>query len=44
MTRHRKFLHDYVPSDFGHVLLRDDGPCKLVGMGKVQIKLNNGNE
>ena len=22
----------------------DDEPCKIVGMGKVQIKLNNGNE
>ena len=30
--------------DFGHVLLGDDEPCKIVGMGNVQIKLNNGNE
>ena len=22
----------------------DDEPCKIVGVGKVQIKLNNGNE
>ena len=22
----------------------DDEPCKIVGMGKVQIKVNNGNE
>ena len=22
----------------------DDEPCKIVGMGKVQIKLKNGNE
>ena len=22
----------------------DDEPCKIVGKGKVQIKLNNGNE
>ena len=43
-TPHRKFFHDYVPCDFGHVLLGDDEPCKIVGMGKVQIKLNNGNE
>ena len=41
---HRKFFHDYVPGDFGHVLLGNDEPCKIVGMGKVQIKLNNGNE
>jgi hypothetical protein len=24
--------------------LGDDEPCKIVGMGKVQIKLNNGNQ
>ena len=41
-TTHRKFFHDYVPSDFGHVLLGGDEPWKIVGMGKVQIKLNNG--
>ena len=40
-TPHRKFFHDY---DFGHVLLGDDEPCKIVGMGKVWIKLNNENE
>ena len=43
-TPHRKFFHDYVPHDFGHVLLGDDEWCKIVGMGKVEIKLNNGNE
>ena len=43
-TPHRKFFHDYVSSDFGHVLLGDDQPCKIVGMGKVWINLNNGNE
>ena len=43
-TPHRKFFHDYVPNDFGNVLLGDDEPCKIVGMGKVWIKLNNGNE
>ena len=41
---HRKFFHDYVPRNFGHVLLGDDEPSKIVGMGKVQIKLKNGNE
>ena len=41
---HRKFFHDYVSGDFGHVLLGDDEPCKIVGMCKVHIKLNNGNE
>ena len=39
-TPHRKLFHDYVQGDFGHVLLGDDEPCKIVGMGK----LNNGNE
>ena len=43
-TPHRKFLHDYVLGDFGHVLLGGDEPCKIVGMGKVKIKLNNVNE
>ena len=43
-TPHRKFFHDYVQGDFGHVLLGDDEPCKLVGKGKVRIKLNNGND
>ena len=43
-TPHRKFFHDYVPGDFGYVLLWDVEPCKIVGMFKVQIKLNNGNE
>ena len=30
--------------DFGHVLLGGDEPYKIVGMGKVRIKLNNANE
>ena len=40
-TPHRKFFHDYVQGDFGHVLLWDDEPCKIVGKGKVWITLNN---
>ena len=43
-TPHRKFFHDYVQGDFRHVLLGDDEPCKIVGKGKVRIKLNNGSE
>ena len=31
-TLHRKFLHDYVPGDFVHVLLADDESCKIVGI------------
>ena len=43
-TPHRKLFHDYVLGDFGHVLLGDDESCKIFGMGKVRIKLNNENE
>ena len=43
-TPHRKFFHDYVQGDFGHVLLGDGEPCKIVGKSKVRIKLNNGSE
>ena len=43
-THHRKFFYDYVQGDFGYVLLGDDEPCKIVGKGKVRIKLNNGND
>ena len=38
-TPYRKLFHDYVESDFGHVLLGDDEPCKIVGVGEVRIKL-----
>jgi hypothetical protein len=41
---HRKYFQDYVQGDFGQVYLDDDEPCKIVGMGKVQIKLKNGNQ
>ena len=44
MSPHRKLFHDYVLGNFGHVLLGGDGPCKIFGMDKVLIKLNNGNE
>ena len=36
-TPHRKFFHDYVQGDFGHVLLGDDEPCKIVGKGKIRM-------
>ena len=41
---YRKFLHDYVPCDFVHVLLGDDEPCKIVGKVKIQLKLKSGNQ
>ena len=41
---HRKFFHDYVLGDFRHVLSVDDEQCKIVGIGKVWIKLNNGDK
>jgi hypothetical protein len=43
-TPHRKHFLDYVQGDFGQVHLGDDAPCKIVGMGKVQIKKKNGNQ
>jgi hypothetical protein len=43
-TPHRKYFQEYVQGDFGQVYLSGDEPCKIVGMGKVQIKLKNGNQ
>jgi hypothetical protein len=43
-TPHRKHFLDYVQGDFGQVHLGEDAPCKIVGMGRVKIKQNNGNQ
>ena len=43
-THNRKYFHDYVQGDFGHVLLGDDEPCKIVGMGELRINLKSGGE
>lgn len=43
-TPHRKYFQDYVQCDFGQVRLDNDKPCNIVGKGKVQIKLQNGNQ
>jgi len=43
-TPDRKHFHDYVQGDFGQVRLSDDKPCKIIGMGKVFIKQQNGNQ
>jgi hypothetical protein len=43
-TPHRKHFQDYVQGDFGQVCLGNDEPCKIIRMGKVQIKLKNGNQ
>jgi hypothetical protein len=43
-TPHRKHFQDYVHGDFEQVYLGDNEPCKIVGMGKVQIKIKNENE
>jgi len=32
-TPMRKHFNDYVQGDFGQVLLGDDKPCKILGMG-----------
>eukprot|EP00253_Pinus_taeda_P002476 PITA_02476 len=42
-TPDKKYFHDYVQGDFGQVRLGDDKPCKIVGMGKVLVKQQNGN-
>ena len=43
-TPNRKYVKDYVQGDFGQVYFGDDEPCKIVGMGKIQITLKNGNQ
>jgi len=43
-TPDRKHFHDYVQRDFGQVQLGDDKPCKIVRMGTVFIKQQNGNK
>ena len=43
-TPERKHFHDYVQGDFGQVHLGDDKPCKIIGMGKVFINKQNGNQ
>ena len=37
-TPDKKHFHDYVQGDFGQVLLGDDKPYKIIGMGKVLVK------
>jgi len=43
-TPDKKYFHDYVQGDFGQVHFGDDKPCKIVGMGKVLVKHQNGNQ
>eukprot|EP00253_Pinus_taeda_P026322 PITA_26322 len=43
-TPARKHFYDYVQGYFGQVRLGDDKPCKIVGMGIVFIKQQNGNQ
>ena len=43
-TPHKKYFQDYVQGDFEQVSLGDDKPCNTIGKGKVQIKLQNGNQ
>jgi hypothetical protein len=43
-TPDRKHFLDYVQGDFGQVQLGDNRPCKIVGMGNVKIKQQNGNQ
>ena len=43
-TLDKNHFHDYVQGDFGQIHLGDDKLCKIVGMGKVFIKQQNGNQ
>eukprot|EP00253_Pinus_taeda_P007037 PITA_07037 len=43
-TPNRKHFHDYAQGAFGQVRLSDDKPCKIIGMGTVFIKQQNGNQ
>eukprot|EP00253_Pinus_taeda_P007075 PITA_07075 len=43
-TPDKKYFHEYVQGDFGQVRLGDDKPYKIVGMGKVFVKQQNGNQ
>ena len=43
-TPNKIYFHDYVQGDFEQVRLGDDKPCKIVGMGKVLVKQQNGNQ
>ena len=43
-TPNKKHFHDYVQGDFGQVRLGDDKPYKIIGMGTVFIKQQNGNQ
>eukprot|EP00253_Pinus_taeda_P004888 PITA_04888 len=43
-TPDKKYFRDYVQGYFGQVHLGDEKPCKIVGMGKVLLKQQNGNQ
>ena len=43
-TPDKKHFHDYIQGDFGQVQLGDDKPCKIIGMGTIFIKQQNGNQ
>lgn len=43
-TSYRTCFLDYVQVEFGHVLLGNNHPCKIVGMDKILIKLPNENQ
>ncbi|KAK2990879.1 hypothetical protein RJ640_007600 [Escallonia rubra] len=41
-TPHRDCFSDYVHGDYGHVTVGNGYQCRIVGKGKVEIKLSNG--
>lgn len=42
-TSHREYFSEYIQGYYGQVFLGDDHPCSIVGIGKIRMKLQNGN-
>ena len=43
-TPYMKYFQDYVQGDLGQVYLGDYGPSKIVGKGRIQLKLQDVNQ
>ncbi|KAK2979888.1 LOW QUALITY PROTEIN: hypothetical protein RJ640_023959 [Escallonia rubra] len=41
-TPHRDCFYDYVHGDYGHVTVRNEYQCNIVGKGKMEIKKSKG--
>lgn len=42
-TSHREYFSEYIQGNYGQVFLSDDHPCSIVAIGKIRMKLQNGN-